>query len=453
MEGRKIIIEPERETPVVGEFDVLVGGGGPSGVSAALSAARKGAKVILLEQYGFLGGMATAGGVHMFHVTRTVKGIYKEVLEYLKKLGATDPILPFSEMIKYFFTSGRIKNLRKELVSLFRDGTFTDMVFKKRGTALQFHPDILKYVLSDLLLKEGIILRFHTFISDVVMEKNKIKALIVESKSGREAIMADVFIDATGDADIAALAGVPYTKGEDSDKNLQPMSLLFNLQRIGKNVKPILPPGCVQYRKDTDLPHEKIIITTTRGGRILVNLSRIGGDATNVEDLTNAEIEGMKQVLSIAHYLQTHGFEKCALISVAPQLGVRETRQIIGEYVLSEKDLLSGKTFNDVIAVGDYVIDIHHSEGRGFTQRTIPRYYIPYRCLVPKKVENLLVVGRCISATHIAMSSLRIMPICMAIGQAGGTAAALAVEKNQSPRTVDVKRLQDELKKDNALLS
>jgi ribulose 1,5-bisphosphate synthetase/thiazole synthase len=441
------ILEPERKTPVAAKVDVTVCGGGPAGCAAALSAARKGARVILLEQYGFLGGMTTAGGVNVIMPTRTVKGIYQEIADKLKELGAVHPIVPIKEMLRYFRGTG--ESIRKYTDTLFREGTITEML---KGTSLQFHPETLKWTLQDMAIKEGVMLRFHTFVSDVFMEKNKVCGVIVQSKSGRQAIKSKIVIDATGDGDVAVLSGAPYTKGRRKDGGMQPMTLMFSMQKTDRDSHPVLPEGCKKYKKASDLPRDRIVASMTPGGRLVVNMTRMHGDGTKVEDLTKAEIEGLKQALSLAHFLQNHGFGRYKLTGVAPQVGVRETRQITGDYVLTGKDLTEGRKFDDVVAVNDYYMEIQSPDGKGSEMRAVKPYHIPYRCLVPKKVENLLVAGRCISATHEAMSSLRIIPVCMATGQAAGTAAALAVKNKQSPRQINVKLLQDTLREDGAFL-
>ena len=190
----------------------------------------------------------------------------------------------------------------------------------------------------------------------------------------------------------------------------------------GSRVKPVLPLGCLRYKRESELPHEKFFVSVIPDGRLLVNMTRIDGDGTSVEDLTRSELEGLSQALSVAYHLQTHGFEKFALASIAPQVGVRETRQILGEYVLTGKDLLERKKFRDVIAVGDYVIDIHEPREGVLTNAQCPTTIFPYRCLVPRKVDNLLIAGRCVSGTHEAMASFRIMPTCLVTGQAAGVA-------------------------------
>ncbi len=447
---RKAIIEPKRRTPIAAKADVIVVGGGPSGFAAALAAARNKAKVILIEQYGFLGGMATAGGISLFMPTDTVKGIYKEIVKELEKLGAAYPSTPYPDILEYIVKTGRMKTIPEYIGNMIKDGTISRIWLK--GGGLQFNPIVLKYVMLRMLIEKGVKIRFHSFVSDVIKEGNKIRGVIVESKSGRQAIMGKIIIDATGDGDVAFLAGAKYSKGKKPNGKMQPMTMMFSLQKTTKKVNPVLPKGCKKYKKENELPHRKIILTMSPTGRVLVNMTRVDGDGTKVDDLTKAEIEGLKQVFSVAYHLQTHGFEEFDLVDAAPQIGVRETRQILGGYVLKLEDLIKGREFEDVIAVGDYVIDLHESKGKGFEQYAIPKYHIPYRCLLPKTLDKIIVVGRCISAVHEAMSSLRIMPICMAIGEAGGTAAAIVSKKRQSPRKINVKSLQRTLRRNGAFL-
>ncbi|MCL4426144.1 MAG: FAD-dependent oxidoreductase, partial [Firmicutes bacterium] len=292
-------------------------------------------------------------------------------------------------------------------------------------------------------------------------------------------IEAGVFVDATGDADIAALAGVPCEKGRAEDGAMQPVSLIFRMANVDlAQVEAYMGSHPEEFhhrthfdqlgriplvsvsgffsiwrgavgRGEIDIPRERILFF--RGARldvVTVNTTRILGiDGTSTSDLTRAEIEGRRQAWTVSRFLQKNipGFEKAFLMDTGVQIGVRETRRIMGEYILTQEDILEGRTFPDDVARGAYSIDIHDVKSSSFVQLEAPEYGIPYRCLVPKKVENLLVAGRSISTTREAQASIRVTPTCMATGQAAGTAAAVSAMEGIKPREVSGERLHEML--------
>ena len=225
------------------------------------------------------------------------------------------------------------------------------------------------------------------------------------------------------------------------------MTMMFQMQDTGKPVAQVLPDGCYYYEKEEDLPQgRKLFWEMKPEGTLLVNMTRVKGNGALIDDLNEAEEESLRQVFSVVNYLQRNGFENYVLSHIGSQVGVRETHQVLGEYLLTEEDLYLGQNFEDVIAQTNYNIDIHSPNGGGETdERDIKNYDIPYRCLVPKNVDGILVAGRAISATHVAMSSSRVMPTCYAIGQAAGIAASIAIEDHCELKNVDVKRIHEEL--------
>lgn len=441
--------------PVAGEAEVIVVGGGPAGTAAAIASARNGAKTLLVEQYGFLGGMATAGLVGPFMTSYgidgkdpIIEGIFRELVDRLIAIDAAiDPA-----GIKGFSAFGGYHSYGHEHVT-------------------PFDPEALKYVSQEMVLEAGAQIRLHTFFVDALVEQNRITDLVVASKSGLQSLRAELVIDTTGDADVAARSGVPFEKGRQTDRLLQPVSLFF---RVGN-----VDDQAVQAYMDTH-PHDECfgdivreakrrgefshtkdrftMFRLPRPGEWWANVSRIHRiDATDVEQLTQAEIEGHRQVLYLVDAMRRllPGFENCTLIDTGSQIGVRETRRIVGEYVLTADDVFGARRFEDAVARVSFPIDIHDVKGGGgFFEgpREGPYYTIPYRSLVPKGIDNLLVAGRCISATHEAHGSLRVMPPCFATGQAAGTASALALETHARPIEIDTTLLRESLSQQGALV-
>ncbi|MFN2230762.1 MAG: FAD-dependent oxidoreductase [Anaerolineae bacterium] len=441
--------------PVAGETEVLVVGGGPAGIAAAIASARQGARTLLIEQYGFLGGMATAALVGPFMTSYDIEGqepiiegIFREVVDRMVDLGqAVDPA-----GVKGFTAYGGYHRYGHEHVT-------------------PFDPEALKVVAQEMALEAGVTLRFHTFFLDSLTKEATIAGVLCASKAGLEAFRAEVVIDTTGDGDVAARAGAPYEVGRPADGRLQPVSLFFRVGNVDDAAVQAYidahpdDPGFVrlmqQAKEREGFTHTKGHLTlfrTPRPGEWWCNVSRVHGvDGTDPAQLTRAEIEGREQVLYLIDFFQGYvpGFERCYLLDTGAQVGVRETRRILGAYVLTAEDVFAARRFPDAIARVSFPIDIHDvSGGGGFFEgpRGGPYYTIPYRCLVPLQVENLLVAGRPISATHEAHGSLRVMPPCFATGQAAGTAAALALETGVLPRGIDVTLLQRSLEQQGALI-
>jgi hypothetical protein len=448
-------VEFTKSVPITGEAEVIVVGGGPAGIGAAIASARNGARTLLVERYGFLGGMATAGLVGPFMTSwgidgkkRIIAGVYKELVDRMVSLGAAiDPA-----GIKGYSALGGYHRYGHEHVT-------------------PFDPEALKVVAQEMVLEAGAELRLHSLFLDSLMDGHDVTGVITAGKSGLEGLRAEVLIDATGDGDVAASAGAPYEKGRSGDGLLQPVSLFF---RVG-NVDDAAVQAHVDAHPDEDrfrgvvqramdageFSHTKDHVTlfrTTRPGEWWANMSRIHNvDATDVDQLTRAEIEGHRQVVYLMAFFRKYmpGFENSVLVDTGPQIGVRETRRVMGEYVLTAEDVFGARRFPDAVARVSFPIDIHDVKGGGgYFQgpRDGPYYTIPYRSLVPLRTEQLLLAGRCISATHEAHGSLRVMPPCFAIGQAAGTAAALAIETGVRPRQADVGLLRTTLEDQGALV-
>lgn len=411
---------------------VLVVGGGPAGVAAALAASRNGADVLLVEHYGFAGGAASAALVNPF----------------MRYLADGRPIVGgiFGEIVEELDAQGSV--------------LWPDV----RGRSLPFDPETLKMVLLDKLQEAGVRLMLHTTAVEAIVNDGVLCGITVYNKSGRQTILSQITIDATGDADIAWLAGVPTEKGRDEDGLMQPVTLNFRMAGIDEERMPPIKEinklyDLAKERGEINNPRENVLVfKTTRPGELHFNTTRVTGiDGTSGLDLTRAELESRRQVKEMVAFLcrEVPGFEKSYLLATAPQIGIRETRRIKGMYTMTEEDVLGGRQFPDAIAQGSYDVDIHNPAGTGTVIKCLPpgkHYDIPYRCLIPLEIDNLLVSGRPISATHAAHSSIRIMPICMATGEAAGTAAAMAVQQNIKPNQVDVSVLQEKLRAQGAMI-
>ncbi|MDQ1910304.1 FAD-dependent oxidoreductase [Paenibacillus sp. GD4] len=401
--------ELKRDIPVYDRADLVVVGGGPAGVAAALSGARSGKKVIVLEQSAQLGGMGTLGNVSIFMKVGNVTGIYREIV---------------TEMIKEHVPEGQDLN-----------------------TAPQFSPFRLRYYLNRKLEQENVKVCYHMSFVSAVTEEGRVKAVIVNTREGLRAVEGAVFLDCTGDARVAIDAGAAYTSGRDGDGLTQPMTLMFMMQKTGQKTELYLPEGCYYYEKVEDLPQGRHLYWERMGdGTLLVNMTRVKGNGAKIDDVSFAEQESLRQVFSVANYLQRNGFENYILSHIGSQTGVRETNQIVGHYTLTEEDLTSGRRFADVVAQTNYEIDIHSPDGAKVTdERDIDGYDIPYRCMLPKGLDGVLVAGRAISATHVAMSSMRVQATCYALGQAAGVAASLAIDSGCTLQDVPIAALHEEL--------
>lgn len=419
------------------KYDVAVCGGGPAGFIAAIAAARNGAKTILIEHYGFLGGMATLSFVSPITTfikngERIIAGIPLEFVRKMEKLGGADTSFP----------SGRVP----------------------------FDPEIYKLTAQRMTLNSGVSLLLHSYITGCEIENSKLTAIIVENKSGQQRIEARYFIDCTGDADVVKLAGLPYRIQEDNS-GLQPMTLWFrmggvntdklenmemryeNVRSVNTRIRDIL----TALNSDEMVPKfgGPWMLTTLRKGEATVNMSRYAGDGTDALSLTGAECTLREDVFKLVSLLKKHlpEFENSYILDTGTQVGVRETRRIDGLYEMTVDDILKSKDFPDTVAKGGHPIDIHKADSRMQDLRTVEEgYNIPYGSLVPKGVDNLVVAGRSICATQEAFASIRVQATCMALGQAAGTAAAICCQKGLTVHTLDGSALNRILREQGAIV-
>lgn len=412
------------------KYDVAVLGGGFAGVAAALAAARQGASVILVEKSNALGGAATNCLVN--------------------------PFMPYSTRIngeRVDLSTGIFKEIHDKLTS--------------RGAMAResFLEEELKYVLLKMVLKEGIELLFHAHIYKVNKKDGRITSVSVAAKGENMCVRAKYFVDATGDAQVAYLAGLPTRLGREKDNLCQPMTLCFRLGNVDVDKfyesRPALKEAHAKSLAAGELinPRENILVFKTPIKNVLhFNTTRVvKRSPVDPVDVTEAEIIAREQVYEIWDFMKKHaqGLEESFLMSTAAEIGVRESRMIVGEFVLTEADCRAFTKFDDAIAACNYDIDIHNPEGTGTSHYYFPdsEYYtIPYRSLIPKGAENLLVAGRCISSDHGAQASYRIMPVVCCIGEAAGVAIALAAKGGVDTRDICVKEMQKILKENGAFI-
>ena len=406
------IQEPARSVPVIEQAEVVVVGGGPAGVAAAVSAARAGADVLLVERYGHLGGLATGGLV-------IVLDCYSDRGQIVIK--------------------GFAEEVWKELEAA--DGARPQPTEKK--TAILFDPEVLKYVYLRLAREAGVRFLLHSWVAAVVAKEGAIEAIVTESKSGRRAVEGRVFVDATGDADLAAWVGAPCEVGEHPI-GIGLVARLGAVDRVRYErflaERPEQWKGLrEQYRRSGGIGGPGMAWRDD----VVWNNNGIPGDGLDVKDLTRLEVTLRERLWQFWRFYREHvpGFENSFLLDTASQIGVRETRRPLGRYQLTMADIEAGRSFPDSIGVGNL-----WTGGPS-------RYDIPYRALLPQGVGNLLVAGRCISADHQAHDITRALPVCMVTGQGAGAAAALAARGPSAAHEVDLRALQAELRRQQANLT
>jgi hypothetical protein len=440
----RTVVEQRRKTPVFGEFDVVVVGGGPAGIVAATAAARAGCSTILIERYGFLGGAGTAAGLATFcglHANvegehrRVVRGLADEVLERLERMDALNA---------------------------------PHLSVQSRIQAQAYDISAYKIAADEMLLGAGVKLVFHAFAVGALMKSEReIEAVLIETKSGRRAVLGRVFIDCSGDGDLAAWAGAPYEVGDGKGNMLYP-STMFRInavdpQKAGAAWELIPRLMDEAEAKGARFPRKKPIVRPQRNPiEWRANLTQIrNADGTAVsgidaEQLTYGEIEGRRQCREVFDFIRasTPGFEHSYIVEIAPQLGIRETRRVKGALMVSEDDILGCADFPDSIGVNGWPVEAHIAGDVKFVFARKPRGFnqLPYRMIVPLGIENLLVAGRCASMTHEGQSSARVSGACFVMGQAAGTAAALSLKERIPAGSIEVRILQRQLERDGAYL-
>ena len=456
-------------------YDVVVVGGGTAGAIAGIAAARTGARTLLVEQYGSLGGVLTLG--------MSLKGVNDG--EGKKALGG----------------------IGEELIAAARtiEGATEVTQHPRHGSIMGQDPEAMKLKLFEMVRDSGLNLLLHTFLIDTLGDRGSVQAIRVANKAGIEIIPGRCFVDCTGDGDLAARAGAEFVHGREADGLVQPVSAIFrvgdvDLDRTWKYLEEHpedfeTPEGyagdeysVAKFRSrpgvgvagfrslirkareagDHTIPRDDMGFNPLPGRReVTINITRVHGiDGTDPDDLTRAEIETQLQVLQGTRFLRKYvpGFENCYVVSNPFQVGVRETRHVLGAYVLTAEDVMTGRDFDDQVARGAYPLDIHdvsHEKppegsnvgGGGTDLSKIDRSYgIPARALIPRKIANVVVGGRPISATHAAAASARGQPVCMATGHAAGVIAALSGTRGVSPSRLDIRSVQSELARQNAVL-
>lgn len=448
----------------VKNYDVVVAGGGVSGVTGAIAAARSGAKTLVIEKMGFLGGTLTACGVGpmmTFHAgeKQVIQGIMQEIVD---------------EMVRNGYSPGHIKDTTQYINYL-----------------TPFSSEGLKIILDDMMQDAGCDVLLHTFIGNVTKTGDKIHSIKVCNKDGIHDIYGKVYIDSSGDGDIATWAGVPMTKGRKSDGAMQPMTMNMKycnvnvemlkehiakhanrFPRMVNNIDLMMKTSRLSFagfadefreanqRGELDIKREEVLcFETNTPGEFVVNTTRIlDHDSTNAASLSHAERVGRKQCKQLDAFLRKYvpGFAHAIIEFTGPSVGIRGSRQLIGIYTLNEKDVMERKKFSSTIAHSAYPIDIHNPKGEGTDSSFISEpgtyYNIPYEVMVSQEISNLLVTGRCISATFEAQAAIRTTPTAGALGHASGVAAAMAAGSDQDTRKVHIKELQQKLKEQKAYL-
>ena len=427
-------IQENNKIPQIAEVDVLVCGAGPAGIGAAICAARQGVSVMVVEAQGCIGGIATAGMMSNWggHSSSMILGeLYEKSEEKAREIGWTND---------------------------------------NQCKANTIYHDIQKIVLEEMFQKENIEVLYYTLVCKAVTENDTVTGVIVENKSGRGFIKAKRVIDSTGDGDVAASAGVPFFKGREEDGRMQPCTIMFNVGGVDFS-RAVFPPsfetkveterGELQALARELLPFPAghvLLYKQPMPGTVCCNMTNaIEIDGTDAKSITKGVFTCHSQIIPIVKFLREYvpGYENCWLMSTAPMIGIRETRHFEGVESISKDDILEAKFYeNWVVKRAWFNFDVHNLTGASLDKTGVQHqfkqrndYTIPYGCLLPKKIEGILLSGRNISGSHMAHSNFRIMSVCLAIGEAAGVAAALSVKQGVRLRDVDVKEIQNYLGK------
>lgn len=448
-----------RDIPIIEAYNVVVCGGGPSGIAAALAARRAGNKVLLVEGHGQLGGMSISGLVSHWLGGRTddgsrwvVGGLFRSITQEATKHGIA--LIPLPDASKKYQQHGWYQG--------------------QLASGIPFDPNAMAAFLDDKIEAAGIDLLLHTQVMDVRVSQNRITHVIIFNKSGLAAVPATAVIDATGDADIAARSGCEYLKGRKSDGLMTPATLQFHVTHVDQDAlsayihehdSPRFRKKIKELRQAGEWPFPYDIFISVQlheKGTMMINTSRLTGiDGTDGKSVTRGMIQGRCETQQLMEIMKKHfpGFQNAKIKSVAPLLGVRETRRILGQYTLTVNDLIEGKDFPDTIGFSAYGWDLPDPKRPSYqpmhekkVQKKLPVTPIPYRLLVPRRVENLICPGRAISVERDVLGPLRVMAPCFAMGEAAGIAAAQVVQNKSDFRNVDVKMLREELRGNNAVV-
>ena len=424
-----MVIEERNAIPVVAEVDVLVCGGGPAGVGAAIRSARQGASTMIVEALGCLGGIATAGMMSHWGGSSSSKvmlEIFDKTYEMAQDIGWTES--------------------------------------NKAGENAIYH-DVQTIALDEMMKAEHIRVLYYTRVCKAIVENDRIQGVIIENKSGRGFIKAKCVVDSTGDGDVAASAGVPFFKGRETDGKMQPATIMFKIGGVDYD-RAVFPPsfettvetprGELQELAKKLLPFPAghvLLYKQPTPGTVCVNMTNtIGMDGTDAESLTEGTVICRSQIIPIIKFLKEYvpGYEQCWLMSAASLTGVRETRHFEGLKSLTPEDIIEAREYRDWVVHRAYFnFDVHNLTGASLDKSGCQKHFeskgeytIPYGCLLPQKIEGLLLSGRNISGSHLAHSNYRIMSVCIAIGEAAGAAAALSVKQNIPLRDVSVAEIQ-----------
>lgn len=428
--------EQAKDLPIIAETDVLVCGCGPAGIGAAIAAARRGARVMATEMQSCLGGIATAGMMSHWggrSSSFVLPEIYARQTEKAKVMGG------FGENQRQYVDDGYV--------------------------TISINHEEQKIILDEMFAETGVKVLFNTLVVGAVVENGRVNGVIVENKSGRGVIRARYTVDATGDGDVAASAGVPFFKGRETDGLMQPATLMFKIG--GVDYSRAVFPGSFETKVFTEkgelqalalekLPHPAghvLLYPSPTEGAVVCNMTNvIGVDGTDAQSLSDSLIKARGQIEPIIAFLREYapGYENCYILSAASLMGVRETRHFEGVSSLTPEDILVARKFDDwVVKRAFFNFDVHNLTGASLDKTGVQKewkqnedYSIPFGCLLPKKIDGLLLSGRNISGSHLAHSNFRIMSVCLALGEAAGTAAALAVERGVECRELSAKDIQ-----------
>jgi hypothetical protein len=443
----KMITEPSKEVRVCREADVIVVGGGPAGVAAAVASGRNGADTVLVERYGHLGGLATGGLVLLIMPMsdgtgqQQIAGLCQEMMERLDATGSA--VHPKRE---------DLGSSDRDLVGYWLSRGCRFFAQEGRVTLnVLFDPEMFKYVLNEMVEEAGVKLFLHSWGTRCMTEQDTVRGVLFESKSGRQAIIGKIIIDTTGDGDMFASAGAEFDARMNPELRSSKLALVFRVGNINYT-------RLMEFKQSRQKEYDNLMfelenlggftfyVRTWREDVVWFNNFLPGLDGLDIEDLTWVEVHARKKMLITYDFFRKNipGFEKSFIMDTASQIGVRASRRLIGEYVVTEQDMQSGIPHEDTIAV--------IPARQWAPSLRAPLVYIPYRSLLPRRVENLIVAGRCFSADQVANDILSPIQCCVAMGQAAGTAAALAVKSGVSPRRVGYRALQEQLLRQTVVL-